>query len=115
MPQKNIKRLTNLRQTPTMPYMHPMVALTLLIIFGFLFNIPLGYIRQNYEKFSFGWYFYIHISIPLIVFLRVKAGFSWHYIPLTVGAAIGGQIVGGRLKRRKAKAMLTVADHEKPH
>ncbi len=95
-----------------MPFMHPMAALALLILLGFLFNIPLGYIRQNYEKFSFGWYFYIHISIPLIIFLRVKSGFSWRYIPLTVGAAILGQIVGGRLKRRKNLKLNPATPHE---
>ena len=98
-----------------MPFMHPLFALALLIFLGFLVNIPLGYVRQNYEKFSFGWYFYIHISIPIIVFLRVKSGFSWHYIPLTIGGAICGQIVGGRLKRRRIKRMQAAVDSEKPH
>lgn len=96
-----------------MPFMHSMVALAGLILFCFLINIPLGYIRQNYEKFSFGWYFYIHISIPLIIYLRVKTGFGWHVIPLTIGAAIGGQIIGGIINRRKNQGMLPGSDHEK--
>ncbi len=95
-----------------MLFMYSMLALAGLIFLGFLVNIPLGYIRQNYEKFSFGWYFYIHISIPLIIYLRVKSGFSWQIIPLTVGAAIAGQIVGGRIKRRRIQELL--ANHEKP-
>ena len=61
---------------------------------------------QNYEKFSFGWYFYIHISIPLIIYLRVKTGFGWHIIPFTIGAAVGGQIVGGIIKKRRNGARL---------
>jgi hypothetical protein len=64
-------------------------------------NIPLGYLRQGTEKFTFAWYFYIHISIPLIIYLRIKAGFSWHFIPLTLASAALGQVLGGRLRRRR--------------
>jgi hypothetical protein len=63
-------------------------------------NIPFGYLRQNCEKFTFAWYFYVHISIPVIIFLRIKAGFSWHFIPITLGAAVAGQIIGGRINRK---------------
>ncbi|HEY6871422.1 MAG TPA: hypothetical protein VI298_01715 [Geobacteraceae bacterium] len=80
--------------------MHGLLPLMGLIIFGFAINVPLGYLRQNYRKFSFGWYFYVHISIPLIIYLRIKAGFSWMIIPLTISAAVAGQLVGGRLRKR---------------
>jgi len=83
--------------------MHPALLLLGVIIFAFAVNIPLGYFRQNYEKFSFGWYFYVHISIPVIIYLRVKAGFSWHYIPLTLGGAFVGQFLGGRISKRRAR------------
>jgi hypothetical protein len=69
-----------------------------LIAFAILVNLHLGYLRQNCEKFSFGWYFYVHISIPIIIFLRTKLGYSWKYIPLTIGAAIVGQIIGGKIR-----------------
>ena len=80
--------------------MHGIFALIGLILFAFAINMPLGYLRQNYRKFTFGWYFYIHISIPLIIYLRIKAGFSWMFIPLTLGAAVAGQLAGGRLNRK---------------
>lgn len=72
-----------------------LIALTIII------NIPLGYLRQATEKFSFAWYFYIHISIPLIIYLRVKSGYSWKFIPLTLGGALLGQVVGGRIRRKR--------------
>ncbi len=81
--------------------MNTNILLIGLIIAALASNIPLGYLRQGTEKFSFGWYFYVHISIPLIIILRVKAGFSWKVIPLTLASAIVGQIIGGRLRRRK--------------
>jgi len=82
--------------------MHSIIALSGLTLFAVIINLPLGYLRQNYEKFSFGWYFYIHISIPIIIFLRVKFGYSWKFIPLTLGGAVAGQLLGGIIyKQRK--------------
>ena len=72
-----------------------------LILTAVMINIPLGYIRQGVPKFSFAWYFYIHISIPLIIYLRIKSGYSWKFIPLTLAGAILGQIIGGRVRRRR--------------
>jgi hypothetical protein len=80
--------------------MHTLLPLAGLILIAFAINMPLGYLRQNYRKFTFGWYFYVHISIPLIIYLRIKAGFSWMFIPLTLGAAVAGQLVGGRLNKK---------------
>lgn len=81
-----------------MPHLFLLAAIILLAL---VVNIPLGYLRQNYPKFSFGWYFYIHISIPFIIYARVKSGISWKFIPFTLAAAVAGQLIGGALKRRR--------------
>jgi hypothetical protein len=81
-----------------MPHLFLLAAIILLAL---IVNIPLGYLRQNYPKFSFGWYFYIHISIPFIIYARVKSGISWKFIPFTLAAAVAGQLIGGALKRRR--------------
>lgn len=81
--------------------MSGVLLLTGLILAAMAVNIPFGYLRQGAEKFTFAWYFYVHISIPLIIYLRIKSGFSWKFIPLTLGGAVLGQIIGGRLRRRK--------------
>ena len=81
--------------------MHNYFILIGLILFAIIINLPLGFLRQNYEKFSFGWYFYVHISIPLIIFLRIKSGFSWRFIPLTLVGALAGQLLGGVIHRRR--------------
>ena len=83
--------------------MHSNFALLGLILVVVFINLPLGYLRQNYEKFSFGWYFYVHISIPFIIYLRIKSGFSWKFIPLTLGGAVIGQILGGRINKRRKR------------
>ncbi|NVO00621.1 MAG: hypothetical protein HXX17_14995 [Geobacteraceae bacterium] len=72
-----------------------------LVTVAVLVNIPLGYVRQAVPKFSFAWYFYIHVSIPLIIYLRIKSGYSWKIIPFTIGGAIVGQIVGARIRKKR--------------
>jgi hypothetical protein len=47
------------------------------------------------------WFFLIHLPIPFIVLLRVKAGIGWQFIPLTLGGSVAGQIIGGILSRRR--------------
>ena len=81
--------------------MHAFLPLFGLMLLAVGINLPLGYLRQNYDKFTFGWYFYVHISIPAIIYLRIKFGYSWKVIPLTLGAAVVGQLLGGRLNHRR--------------
>ena len=81
--------------------MHLSLMLFVVILAAILINIPLGYVRQGVEKFSFAWYFYIHISIPFIIYLRIKSGYSWKLIPLTIAGAILGQVIGGRIRKKR--------------
>lgn len=62
-------------------------------------NVPLGYLRQGRRKYSFAWFAYIHLSIPLIAYLRIANHVTLWFIPLFVVCAIGGQLVGGRVRR----------------
>ncbi|MDD2736312.1 MAG: hypothetical protein PHF56_20460 [Desulfuromonadaceae bacterium] len=72
-----------------------------LVIFALIISIPCGYIRQNFAKYSFMWFFLIHIPIPFIVLLRIEAGLDWHFIPFTLVGSFAGQIIGGVLSRRR--------------
>ncbi|MBW4054742.1 MAG: hypothetical protein HIU83_04975 [Proteobacteria bacterium] len=72
-----------------------------LVIFALIISVPCGYIRQNYPKYSFMWFLLIHLPIPFIILLRLKAGISWHFIPLTLGGSVAGQIFGGVVSRRR--------------
>jgi len=80
-----------------------------LFLFSFFCNIPLGAIREKYAKFSFLWIFWIHASIPLIIYLRIQLGTSKLVIPLTIFLAILGQILGSNLRRK----MMTDAEFDK--
>jgi hypothetical protein len=72
-----------------------------LMTMAVLINIPMGYQRQDCKKFSPGWWFYIHISIPFIIFARMKTGLGLQFIPFTLVSAVLGQIVGGRIYRKR--------------
>jgi hypothetical protein len=71
-----------------------------LLLFAFLINLPLGFMRETSPKYSLRWFVYIHLSIPFIIALRLREGFDWRIIPLTIACAVFGQILGGRIRRR---------------
>jgi len=78
--------------------------LIILILAAFLMNLPLGYLRQGVRKMSFKWFLYIHLSIPFIVLLRMGMGVSYWYIPLSLGSAVAGHLVGGRIRKPRSEA-----------
>ncbi len=78
-----------------------LIPLAALIVFAFAVNLPLGYLRETSRKFSLRWFILIHLSIPFIIALRSMFGFGWPLIPVTLACAVGGQVVGGRLRRRR--------------
>lgn len=83
--------------------LHQTIGLTALLGFALAANLPLGYLREGADKYSFRWFLYIHLSIPFIIALRFTYGFGWRVIPLTIGCAVIGQLVGGRLRRRVSR------------
>jgi len=62
-------------------------------------NIPLGYARERFRRFSIGWFVCIHLSVPLIAWLRLSNHVSAWGIPAFVACAVLGQIAGGKLRR----------------
>jgi ABC-type glycerol-3-phosphate transport system permease component len=82
-------------------YMQSTISIVGLVVLVLIVSIPCGYIRQNFPKYSIMWWVLIHLPIPLIVLLRIKAGLNWHFIPLTLGSSVAGQIIGGAVNRRR--------------
>lgn len=70
-----------------------------LTVLAFGTNLPLGYLRAGEPKYSFRWFLYIHLSIPLIVAARLALGFGWGIVPATLACAVVGQIAGSRCRR----------------
>jgi hypothetical protein len=81
--------------------MQSIISIVGLVVMAFIISIPCGYVRENFPKYSIMWWVMIHLPIPVIVLLRIKAGLNWHYIPLTLGSAVAGQIIGGAVNRRR--------------
>jgi hypothetical protein len=80
-----------------------LLNLVILLFIAFGMNVPLGYLREGQRKFSVRWFVYIHLSIPIIIAARLTFGFGWGVVPLTLGCAVVGQLVGGQLNRRRAR------------
>lgn len=81
--------------------MHTALQVAALMLMAVAVNIPMGYQRQASRKFSPAWWFYIHISIPLIIYARVKTGLGLQFMPFTLAGAVTGQMIGGRLYRKR--------------
>ena len=71
----------------------------------FLVNMPMGLMRERVKKFSLAWIFWIHASIPLIIFLRVWLKLHPVAIPINIAAAVAGQFLGGLQEKRRRKAV----------
>lgn len=63
-------------------------------------NIPLGWLRSRVHRFSWQWFLWIHLSIPLIIICRVSSHISWRWIPLLIASTVTGQLIGGRIRSR---------------
>ena len=74
---------------------HSVLLAAGLAVFSFICNLPLGRWRATVRKFSANWFLAVHLSIPLIIYLRLKLGLSVWFIPLSLGSALVGQLVGG--------------------
>ena len=84
------------------PTIAPQVSWTLMALIGgaaLTVNIPLGYAREGFRKFSFGWFVCVHLSVPLIAWLRLANHVSAWGIPAFVACAVLGQIAGGKVRR----------------
>ncbi len=62
-----------------------------------MLNLPFGFMRGKARKYSLKWFLYIHLPIPLIFLARTYSHLDYRYIPLFVGAAVLGQVLGGKL------------------
>lgn len=76
---------------------HPYLTLSLVTL---LVNIPMGYIRENCPQFSLRWLFWIHASIPLIIYMRMTLGTSKWFIPVCIFLAVVGQVIGSRWRKK---------------
>ena len=81
------------------------MALTLATLSVFLVNLPFGYWRAPVKKFSWQWFLFIHLPIPLVVLLRFyfELGFQFYTYPFLVGAFFLGQFLGGKLYKQFRK------------
>ncbi len=75
---------------------HPYLIIAVVAL---LLNIPCGYVREGHQKFSFRWFFWIHASIPFLIYLRLTLKASPWFIPVAIAIAVIGQMIGGRIKK----------------
>ncbi|MFZ5907101.1 MAG: hypothetical protein ACOYVJ_06785 [Nitrospirota bacterium] len=77
---------------------HKFYLILALFAVTLLINLPFGYARAKSKRYSFRWFFYIHLPIPLIFLARTASHIEMKYIPVFALAALIGQVLGGRLE-----------------
>jgi hypothetical protein len=72
-----------------------------------LLNLPLGYYRAGVRKFSVPWFVAVHAGVPFVIGVRLLSGVGWRLItfPMFIGAYAAGQLLGGRIQTRRARAV----------
>ncbi len=65
----------------------------------FTLNLPFGFLRGRQKKFSFKWFLYIHLPVPLVILVRIFShiGFALYTYPLFVAAFFLGQFLGKKI------------------
>jgi hypothetical protein len=90
--------------------MEKLGLIALIGLLALVLNIFLGAWRVRLRKLSFLWFVAIHLSVPVIWWLRTSNSVSLWNIPLFVAMGIAGQILGGWLfAPRAAPAQATGA------
>ena len=66
----------------------------------FLLNLPFGYWRASVRRVSGPWFLAVLLPVPLVIALRIFAGFGWKLMsfPVLVVAFFLGQVVGGKVR-----------------
>jgi hypothetical protein len=85
------------------------INLLLAALSTFLLNLPFGYLRQGYRKFSVMWFISIHAPVPFVILFRhlFGLGFELYTYPIMVSAFFLGQLVGKKYRsKRDAKLKL---------
>jgi len=76
-----------------------MSAVVIVSAFSFLINLPLGFWREHFKRFSLPWIIIVHLSVPVIIALRIYLKTNLYFIPLFIALAVAGQLTGGKLTR----------------
>jgi len=77
-----------------------MSVILIVSAFSFLINVPLGIWRERYKKLSLPWFIIIHLSVPVIIILRIYLKANPYFIPLFIALAVSGQLIGGKIARK---------------
>jgi hypothetical protein len=77
-----------------------MMIPALILLSAFLLNIPFGYLRVREQKYTWKWFLWIHMPVPIIVAERILSNTDISFVPFIIAAAFVGQYLGGRIGKR---------------
>ncbi|MBI5048490.1 MAG: hypothetical protein HZB54_06060 [Deltaproteobacteria bacterium] len=78
---------------------HHFIVMSVFLSLVLIGNIPIGFYRKRFPKFSRPWARCIYIPILANIVLRRFFGLGYGVIPFTILFVIAGQFIGSRVKR----------------
>lgn len=73
------------------------MSIAIVSIISLITNIFLGKFRARYRKMTLMWWLMVHASIPLIIPLRMWLDTPRVAIPVFIGLAVVGQMIGSKI------------------
>ncbi len=71
----------------------------LFLVFIVLVNLPFGYLRKGYPRFSRPWARCLYIPVTINILTRRFMGLTYKVLPFVVLGVVAGQSIGSRLRR----------------
>ena len=71
----------------------------------YLVNVPFGYVRQGFKKYSVKWFVAIHLPIPFVILFRhfFDVGYEIITYPFMLSAFFMGQFSGKKIRNYRIK------------
>jgi len=73
------------------------MSVLIVSVSSYFINVPLGMWRERYKRLSLPWFVILHLSVPIIIALRLYLKPNLWFIPLFIALAVAGQATGKKL------------------
>lgn len=76
-----------------------------LILIIIVINLPFGFLKSRYKKFSIPWLLYLHVPVPFVIYLRkvFDTELTLLFAPFYFGSYLLGQWLGRKFFEYRSK------------
>ena len=89
------------------------MTIYLLCAAAVLINLPFGYFRAGYQRYSWQWMLAVHAPVPILIILRLIGHKGWVVVPLLIACAVVGQLAGGLIRGSQQRPAIAEDSNDK--